>query len=69
MTKIYAIQHRISTGSSLGPAPWSIQPPGVELLNYWLYSDEKGVTLQIDVRCEEETGKAMGWIPFERPRE
>lgn len=68
MKKLYAIEYRVGRYSTLGPAPFSNYPHGVEIVEPpTLACNETGATLHITVRCEDEVGKSMGWIPFEKP--
>lgn len=66
--KLYAVSFDVSVGGHLGPAPWSIYPEGVELVQPPVITcDERGTSVRLTVRCEPEIGKQMCWIPFEKP--
>ena len=69
MKELYAVDFKLSVGSSMGPGPWSFYPPGVELVQVpHIGCDEQGCYVHLTVRCEPEVGKDMGWIPFKKPK-
>lgn len=70
MKKLYLFSINVPHGQYTGPMPWSVYPDGIEIVEHpKVYFHDHGVRIDITVRCEPEVGKAMVWIPFEKPAE